>query len=434
MSDRREVLEGGEHPAGDRPLRVLGLYWQPRFWSLGPRMGANSFFLAPQSFARFGHEIHVSAPRDSGQPEVENDEGILIHRYRGAINFDSNAQRILPIRLTSRVFRYLYYLAIGTWAGWRLGRRVRPDIVIGYHYHAAVPAFWVARMLGVPNVTRLFGTQLNLILGSRLKLMGAFMQVFALKTRASYIIMHDDGSEGDEVARRLGVPEGKLRFWRDGFDPQMCRPDQRFIDVRLALGIPENHVILFCVGRLGDDKRMGRLVEILPAVLREERAVTLMLVGDGVERPQIEAAVDDLRLRDHVRLTGAVSRDDLPRYFNLGDIFVGVSDRTNANLPPIEAMSCAKPLVALNTGGTRHLVEDGITGLLVDPENWRDELPRKLVALIRDPQLRRRLGQAGREKVLREIPTLEERQKMEVDLAIRAVAEFAAAKGRAVRG
>ncbi len=432
MEERREdPLADPAGPSEDRAtasskIRVLGLYWVPSFWSLGPRMGASSFFLALQAYAHFGHEIHVSAPRGKGQPAFEVDDGVLVYRYRGAINFESNSRRSAPIRISSRFFRYFYYLIIGTWNGIRLGRKIRPDLVVGYHYHGAPAAYLVGRVLGIPNLTRLFGTQLNRILDNPLKMITAFMQILALRTPASYIIMHDDGSEGDVVARRLGVPPERLRFWRDGTDYSLYRPHTDLSAVRRELGIAGDHTVLFCVGRLEEDKRMGRLVEILPAVLREESRVTLLLVGDGSDRPDIEARARDLGIADHLRITGAVHRDELYKYFNLGDIFVGVSDRTNANLPPIEAMSCAKIVVALNTGGTRHLIDDGVNGILVDPSRWMEVLPRKLIDLLRDPTGRRRLGENAREKILREIPTLEERQRMEVEMGLRAVEEYGA--------
>jgi glycosyltransferase involved in cell wall biosynthesis len=418
----------GDSDGGER-ITVLGLYWMTSFWSLGPHAGANSFFLAPQGFARFGHEIHVSAPRGRGQPAIEIDEGMVIHRFGGAIRFDSDPRKPLPVRLTSRALRWLYYLVLATWNGWRLGRRIKPDLVVAYHYHPAVPAFLVARLLGLPNLTRLFGTQLNRVLDRPLRRAGAFIQLLALRVPASFLVMHDDGSEGDQVARRLGVPAERLRFWRDGYDPEMYRPNDRYDELRGRLGIPVEHRILFCVGRMEEDKRMDRLVEMLPDVLREEPAVTLLLVGDGGDRPMIESMIRRLGVERSVVLTGAVPRSGLPPFFNLGDIFVGTSGRTNANLPPIEAMSCAKPVVALATGGTRHLVEDGITGLLVDPARWRTELPRAIVSLVRDPQRSAAMGRAGLEKVQREIPTIEERQRREVELALQAVREHRA-RGR----
>lgn len=420
---------GGE-PGVDRPLRVLGLYWQSSFWSMGRGIGANSFFLAPQAFARQGHEVHISLPRGPGQLPNEEDEGLLLHRYRAGIAFDSNPKRALPIRLASRLFRYLAYLVLGTWNGVRVGRMVEPDVVIGYHYHGAVPACWTARLLGVPNVTRLFGTQLNRILDDRWRRLGAFMQLLAFRTPASVLILHDDGSQGDRVAQRLGVPPERLRFWRDGYDPSLYAGGERFPEMRRALGIPAEHVVLFCTGRMTSDKRMDRLVELLPDVLRETPEVSLLLIGDGPDRPAIEQAVATGGLGAHVRLTGAVPREVLARHINGADIFVGVSDRTNANLPPIEAMTCGKPVVALDVGGTRSLVDDGVTGLLIDAARWRTELPRALVALIRDPARRAALGAAGREKVLREIPTLEERARMEVELVVERVREARARRAQ----
>jgi glycosyltransferase involved in cell wall biosynthesis len=422
-------IESGVDP--QTRIRVLGIYWVPSFWSLGPRTGASSFFLSVQSYARFGHEIHVSIPRTSGQPAYEEDEGVRMYRYSGAINFESNPKRIAPIRITSRFLRYFYFLIIGTWNAVRLGRKIHPDLVVGYHYHGAPVGYLAGKALGVPNVTRLFGTQLNRILDHPLKMITAFMQVAALRTPASYIIMHNDGSEGDVVARRLGVPAERFRFWRDGTDYSLYQPEFDTSLVRRELGIPEDHVILFSVGRFEEDKRMGRLVEVLPDVLRQEPRVTLLLVGDGGDRPDIEADAAALGVTNHLRITGSIPRERLYKYFNLGDIFVGVSDRTNANLPPIEAMSCAKPIVALDSGGTRQLIEDGVTGILVDKLRWKEDLPGAIVSLLRDPTFRRRLGAQARERILREIPTLEERQRMEVEVGLLAVKEFRAVRAAA---
>jgi glycosyltransferase involved in cell wall biosynthesis len=147
----------------------------------------------------------------------------------------------------------------------------------------------------------------------------------------------------------------------------------------------------------------------------------------------LEQRARELGVAENLRITGAMPRHELYKYFNLGDIFVGVSSRTNANLPPIEAMSCAKPVVALDTGGTRHVVDHGVTGLLVDPDHWREELPRAIISLVRDPARRVAMGQAGLAWVQREIPTVERRQQMEVELGVQAVREYRAEhrRGRA---
>jgi glycosyltransferase involved in cell wall biosynthesis len=413
-------------------MRVLGLYSWPSLWSLGRGSGANSFWLSPHAFVQFGHEIHMSLPLGWGEPRFEDDQGLKIHRYRGAIRFESNPRRILPLRLLSRVGRYAYYVVIGSIQGVRLGRRIKPDLVIGYGVPCAVIAPLVARVLGVPNVTRLYGLQL-LLYKNRVKRLGAFMEILALKAPASYIIIHNDGSEGNLAARMAGVPERRLRFWRDGLDPLLQKTPDDLPALRRRLRIPDDHTVLFSVGRFGEDKKMGRLVEILPDILKEEPRVTLMLVGDGPDRPELERRIRDLGVEDHAVVTGAAARVELPGYFGLGDIFVAVSDRTNANLAPIEAMCLGKPVVALATGGTRELIRDGQDGVLVEPGAWRSALPRVLIDLIGDPQKRRDLGDAARERVERMIPKQEERLRMEVDLCVQAVREFRERKAGAHR-
>jgi glycosyltransferase involved in cell wall biosynthesis len=411
-------------------MKVLGVYSWTSYWSMGPRSGAISFFLASHAYVQAGHEIHVSMPHGKGLPFLENEDGVVIHRYRGAIRFDSNPRHPVPVRLTSRVLRYAYYLLIGTWAGVRLGRKIRPDLVIGYGVQSAVVASFVARLLGRPNITRLFGLQLHLFLKNRWKLPGAFMEIFGIKAPCRYLIIHDDGSQGDRIARGLGVPPEKIRFWRDGIEPTLYRPGEQFPELRRRLGIPGDHVILFCVGRLSEDKKMGRLIEILPEIVRQEPKVSLMLVGDGPERALLEQDASERGVRSNVCLTGAVSREELPGYLNLGDIFVGVSDRTNVNLSPIEAMSCAKAMVVLDAGGTRTLIQHEVSGILVPLERWREELPQALLDLIGDPARRDSLGRAARETVLRRIPTLEERRRMEAELGEQAVREFEAERAR----
>ena len=72
--------------------------------------------------------------------------------------------------------------------------------------------------------------------------------------------------------------------------------------------------------------------------------------------------------------------------------------------------------------------EPRVTLLLVDRSRWVEDLPRALIDLLRDPARRRRLGKTAREKIVCEIPTLEERQRMEVEMGLRAVKEFRAAQ------
>jgi glycosyltransferase involved in cell wall biosynthesis len=115
-------------------------------------------------------------------------------------------------------------------------------------------------------------------------------------------------------------------------------------------------------------------------------------------------------------------REELGPIYASADVFVTLSDRTNAFNPLYEAMVSGLPVVALNTGGTADFIEDGVTGVLVEPDEL-SRLPTVLVDLLSDDELRRRMGESARADADRRFPTVEERQDMEAEIAERAVAD-----------
>ncbi|MBD3337235.1 MAG: glycosyltransferase [Candidatus Eisenbacteria bacterium] len=405
------------------PMTILGIYSWTRLWSMGQRAGAESFSLSLQAFPRYNHTLHVVAPREAGQPTFEELDGIRLHRLPAARDFLPNPFRQpRAARIAERIGKYAAFQWASASAAVELGRRIRPDAVVAYGAFAVPAARWTAMRLGVPNVTRLFGQSLNLCVGNRLKFYGNFPEIFAMKCPAAYVILHDDGAEGDIMARRLKVPAERFRYWKNGIDPDFYQPDLDTLTVRHELGWGPNEIILFAVARMVYEKHLERLVGILPRLLEAEPRIRLLLVGDGPKRPETETLAQELGVADKVRFVGAQPREALPRFFNTGDIFCSVSDRTNGGNPTVEAMYCGRCAVVLNTGGTARLVEDGRTGIVIEPERL-EELPARILEAARDPELRRRLGSAAREEMARQMPTIAERQKMEVDLVAQAVAE-----------
>jgi glycosyltransferase involved in cell wall biosynthesis len=274
----------------------------------------------------------------------------------------------------------------------------------------------------VPNVTRLFGQWLADCYGNRLKYYANFPEIFSFTTKASAVILHDDGSNGDDMARLHGLAPERFFYWKNGVDPGLHRPDLDTLAARQEMGFGPDHILLFSVARMYAEKHLDRAIRILPELLREEPRVRLFLVGDGPDRPGLEDFARRLGVEHAVRFVGAQPREDLHKYFNTGDVFLSLADRTNGGNPTVEAMFCARCVVVLNTGGTAKLVQDGKTGLVLEPDRL-EELPGTILSVLKDPALRRRLGEAAREWVAPQVPTIEERQRMEVEVVERAVME-----------
>jgi glycosyltransferase involved in cell wall biosynthesis len=136
-------------------------------------------------------------------------------------------------------------------------------------------------------------------------------------------------------------------------------------------------------------------------VLREVPEARFYVVGEGPERPRIEEKVRALGLGDAVRLTGR--RRDLPEFLPRLEILALASHpfRETFPLSTMEGMACGLPTVNTDVGSVRDLVVDGVTGLLVPPGDPA-RMAEAFVRLLRDPDLARGMGEAGRRRIERE--------------------------------
>jgi glycosyltransferase involved in cell wall biosynthesis len=148
------------------------------------------------------------------------------------------------------------------------------------------------------------------------------------------------------------------------------------------------------VGRLAAPKDPVTLVRALARVQGSPFAATI--VGDGPERPAVEAEIGAAGLEGVVELAG--ERHDVASLLAGADVFVLSSRSEGAPLSVLEAMAAGLPVVASAVGGVPESVADGATGLLVPPGDAA-ALAAALEQLLADSALRRRLGAAGRERV-----------------------------------
>ena len=173
-----------------------------------------------------------------------------------------------------------------------------------------------------------------------------------------------------------------------------------------------------------------RLIRAAPLVLRERAGTTFLIVGEGEQSAALSAMAGDLGVSEKVVLAGSLPRATLPDVYAASDVFVTLSDRTNASNALDEAMMAGLAVVALDTGGTSEVVQDGENGVLLGAGEL-ERLPGILVRLLSDKGEREALGRAGRDSADRRLPTVEERQAMEVEVAERAVREHRSGNLRA---
>jgi glycosyltransferase involved in cell wall biosynthesis len=177
-----------------------------------------------------------------------------------------------------------------------------------------------------------------------------------------------------------------------------CGIDTESFNVRPE---PDNSISeILCIGRLVPAKGQHKLIEVVKSLKLQHKQCHLTLVGDGIDRESLESYVEQSGLSSQVSFIGAVGQDEINFYYDKADIFVLASFAEGVPVVLMEAMSKEIVSVSTNITGIPELIEHEVDGILVTPSNT-DELARELSLLLENKEKRKKLGKAGREKIMK---------------------------------
>ncbi|MFF2993905.1 glycosyltransferase family 4 protein [Streptomyces sp. NPDC057950] len=189
-----------------------------------------------------------------------------------------------------------------------------------------------------------------------------------------------------------------------GVDEKTFHPGSGGAEVRARLGLADRPVVV-CVSRLVPRKGQDTLILAMPRILAAEPAAVLLIVGGGPYEKELRDLAYRTGVADAVRFTGALEWSELPAHFGAGDVFAmpcrtrrGGLDVEGLGIVYLEASATGLPVVAGDSGGAPDAVLDGETGWVVRGGSPEDSADR-VVTLLADPELRRRMGERGREWV-----------------------------------
>lgn len=200
-----------------------------------------------------------------------------------------------------------------------------------------------------------------------------------------------------ERAIGYGVPPSLVSVIPNGCDDALFerRPaDAAVMELRRQLGLESERVIV-SVSRLVLKNGIDRLIQALPLIVARCPRARLVLVGDGEDRPKLEALARQLGVAGGIHFVGSVPPARVPDYLSLGDVFVRPSLSEGLGTAFLEALACGVPIVASRIGGITDFLEEGVTGLSCDPQDPAS-IATATLRLLEDEELRRRLGTAGR--------------------------------------
>lgn len=349
---------------------------------------------------KLGWQVDILAPHAHGAARTEIIDGLQIKRfqylwpsslqticYRGGAMVNLRRNKVNYFKLPLLLFFEWLSLRRSLAAG-------RYDIL---HSHWILPQGFIGALAAGGRVPHLITVHGGDVFGLRGELY-ARAKKFALRRAAGITV----NSSATEQAVRDLVPAAAV-IERIPMGVKVTAPgnDTKQADKLRRRYRKKGGSLLIFVGRVVEEKGVADLLAALKMLLVDSVPVTLMVVGEGQDRPEMEKLALELEIADSVHFAGWQSAAQVSDYLNAADIFIGPS-RTAANgwveaqgLTFVEAMMAGTPVIASRVGGIVDSVRHEQTGLLVDERAPR-QIYQAVKRLIDDHHLYQRLAANGR--------------------------------------
>jgi glycosyltransferase involved in cell wall biosynthesis len=330
-----------------------------------------------KGFVKRGHEVTVYTSQVEGSKENEIYHGINVKRVKPLLTaFTTPVTPKLKKRIMQDkhdVIHAHYPPPLASYFGAKASKKMNTPYILTYHCDLVLPKFYGSLLTALYRST----------LGRR-TLKNTNRVIVTTKTYAA-------------TSRDLWKIEPQVI--PNAIDPFEFNPKSSGENIRKRHDLNDSKMIMY-VGRLKYHKGLEYLIE---SALYTEPDVKYVLVGGGEFKPRLERLINEKKLNDRIIFAGEVSNSDLPEYYAACDIFVlpSVSRLEAFGIVGLEAMASEKPVIISDIPGVREVIEEGVCGLLTEPMNPED-LGKKITRLLSDPELMKKMGKAGRRKVLEE--------------------------------
>lgn len=277
---------------------------------------------------------------------------------------------------------------------WRFRKVIRdfqPDILVTYLIHADL----FGRIFG-----RLFGIK-KVMCSVRVKLVQIkYLPLLFLDGLTSLLVTHyhfNSKTVADMYRRFFFLPERKITVIPNGLEIEKY---QILIDTRKKrqdLCLPEDSILIGCVGRLEKQKGQKYLIEAFSELVQQHPSAILLIVGDGAERKFLETLAKKLEVNNVVKFLG--KRNDVPEILKLLDIFVLPSLYEGMSNALMEAMASGLPIITTNILENRELIRDSRVGILVPPKD-SNSIAQAINSLVNDFGMRNALGDNAKSYII----------------------------------
>lgn len=299
-----------------------------------------------------------------------------------------------------------FLLLFGFLTLYRTVKREKPDLI---SVHWIIPnglICWLVYVLtGVPYVVTLPGT--DAFLAEKSPVFGRVAKVIAEDSAA---LVSNSAWNLNKILK-LGIKDKLNQVITYPVNVQNYKPLKTGLEpYKERYNLTKDNIILFAVGRLVYKKGFEYLLKALPAVIKKNPKVRLIIGGDGDLAQPLAKIAEELGLKDKVIFSGTVKRDEILYYYNMADIMVTpsiIDQEGNVDGRPLvilESMACGKPQVVTNLPGISDALVDGVNAILVEQKNSQ-QITDAIEKLISSPSLRQKMGLANIELAHHQLST-----------------------------
>jgi phosphatidylinositol alpha-1,6-mannosyltransferase len=199
----------------------------------------------------------------------------------------------------------------------------------------------------------------------------------------------------------------KVRVVNNGVDPETFTPAPPDPALVKRYGLADK-TILLTLARLVERKGHDMVIRAFKEIKRVIPASKYIICGKGSYEGELKRLAESLGLADDVIFTGFVPNEERVKYYNLSNLYLMPSreiaekgDMEGFGITFLEANACEKPVIGGASGGISEAIVDGETGSIADPLDV-DDITRKALKYLQDPELSKRTGEAGRRRVINE--------------------------------
>lgn len=263
----------------------------------------------------------------------------------------------------------------------RLLRRIGPDLV-NAHF---IPNYgFLAALSGMgPLVVTAWGS--DLLIAADRSPFHRFRTRFTLE-RADLLL--SDAEVLSQAAYRFGAPKDRVLTQPWGIDLSRFRPRPR----------PKGQHRVIAYRRLTPLYNYPQIIRAIPEVVKEIAEVQFLIIGEGPERDRLMKLSRSLGVEGYIRFRGRLPLSELIRELASSEVYLSTARSDSTSVSLLEAMACGVFPIVSDIPGNREWIEDGVNGYLV-PISHHLTLARRVVAVIRDPELRDRAARLNRRLV-----------------------------------